>query len=119
MLDSRVTVGCNAKGRSSSKQLNFYLASAVPYIIGGDLYPHLIHLGSGDNASDDISRFVPLRTPSEEVPHWFHDLLRGDPISFDLIRRADGLCWPFSGWARLILLLTLASSNPRSADAQI
>ena len=26
LLDSRVAIGCNAKGRSSSKQLNFYLA---------------------------------------------------------------------------------------------
>ena len=28
LLDSRVVIGCNAKGRSSSKQLNFYLSSA-------------------------------------------------------------------------------------------
>ena len=64
LLDSRVIIGCNAKGRSSSKQLNFYLGSSLPYIVGGDLYPHLLHVGSGDNASDDISRFILLRTPS-------------------------------------------------------
>lgn len=39
LLDSRVIIGCNAKGRSSSKQLNFYLGTTLPYVIGGDLYP--------------------------------------------------------------------------------
>lgn len=112
MLDSRVTIGCNAKGRSSSKQLNFYLASAVPYIIGGDLYPFLIHLGTHDNASDDISRFLRLRGPSEELPRWFNELLKGNPRPFDLVRRADSLIWPLSGWARMLLLMTGGSCNP-------
>ena len=111
MLDSRVTIGCNAKGRSSSKQLNFYLGSAVPYLIGGDIYPFLIHLGTGDNASDDVSRFVRLREPSEDFPQWLIQLLNGDSRQFDAVRRADSLTWPFNGWARLILLMSLASGN--------
>eukprot|EP00438_Fugacium_kawagutii_P019732 Skav213561 [mRNA] locus=scaffold263:154967:157288:+ [translate_table: standard] len=64
LLDSRVVIGCNAKGRSSSRQLNFYLGSTLPYIIGGDLYPFLLHVGTDDNASDDISRFLSLRDPT-------------------------------------------------------
>lgn len=44
LLDSRVVIGCNAQGRSSSRQLNFYLSSSLPYVVGGDLYPFHIHV---------------------------------------------------------------------------
>lgn len=112
LLDSRVIIGCNAKGRSSSKQLNFYLGSTLPYIIGGDLYPYLLHVGTGDNASDDISRFISLRDPTEPLPPWLTALLSGDPSQFDQVRQADSLQWPYSGWARLIRLLILRHRNP-------
>eukprot|EP00438_Fugacium_kawagutii_P004250 Skav217520 [mRNA] locus=scaffold647:242806:246940:- [translate_table: standard] len=91
LLDSRVVIGANVKGRSSSTQLNFYLGSTLPYVIGGDLYPHLLHVGSGDNASDDISRFVKLRAPSSEQPPWLQALVAGDPLEFDQVREADSL----------------------------
>lgn len=111
LLDSRVVIGANSKGRSSSKQLNFYLGSTLPYIIGGDLYPHLLHIGTGDNASDDISRFIRLRAPSSDMPLWLRLLLTGDPEPFDQIRAADSLLWPFSGWSRLVRLAILAMRN--------
>ena len=111
LLDSRVVIGCNAKGRSSSKQLNFYLSSSLPYIVGGDLYPYLLHIGSSDNSSDDISRFVALRTPSEPLPPWLRALLRGDPRLFDQVVAADKLAKPWSSWARLIRLAILCLSN--------
>lgn len=117
LLDSRVIIGCNAKGRSSSKQLNFYLVSSLPYVIGGDLYPHLIHVSSGDNASDDTSRFIRLRTPSHSYPAWLLALLSGDAGAFDAVREADKLVWPHSGWSRLIRLATLASSKASSVHA--
>lgn len=111
LLDSRVVIGCNAKGRSSSKQLNFYLTSALPYIVGGDLYPYLLHIGSADNSSDDISRFVALRTPSEPLPPWLRALLQGDYGLFDQVVAADKLAKPWSSWARLIRLAILFSCN--------
>lgn len=117
LLDSRVIIGCNAKGRSSSKQLNFYLGSTLPYIIGGDLYPFLLHVGTGDNASDDISRFIALRDPTEPVPPWLLALLSGDPSQFDQVRQADSLQWPYSGWARLMRLMFLRHCNQEKCDA--
>lgn len=111
LLDSRVVIGCNAKGRSSSKQLNFYLSSALPYIVGGDLYPFLLHIGSSDNFSDDISRFVALRKPSEPLPPWLRLLLQGQHQLFDQVVAADKFVWPWNGWARLIRLAILASCN--------
>lgn len=112
LLDSRVVIGANAKGRSSSKQLNFYLGSTLPYIIGGDLYPYLMHIGSSDNASDDISRFVLLRKPSLQIPQWLRLLLSGDPAAFDQVRSADSQIWPYSGWSRLVRLSLLRMCNP-------
>lgn len=111
LLDSRVIIGCNAKGRSSSKQLNFYLGSSLPYIIGGDLYPHLLHIGTHDNASDDISRFVDLRRPACPFPPWLSALNSGSPELFDQVREADKLEWPFNGWARLVRLSIVALSK--------
>lgn len=100
-------MGCNPKGRSSSKQLNFYLVSSLLYIAGGDLGPHLLHVSSGDNASDDLSRFVTLRPPSHSCPAWMVDLASGDTCAFDAVREAEfAFC---SGWSRLIRLVTLSS----------
>ena len=111
LLDSRVIIGANVKGRSSSQQLNFYLGSTLPYIIGGDLYPHLLHVSSGDNASDDISRFVELRAPLHAQPPWLRALLAGNFEEFDQVREADSLVWPWSGWSRLIRLASLRQRN--------
>ena len=112
LLDSRVVIGANAKGRSSSRQLNFYLGSTLPYVIGGDIYPYLLHIGSAHNASDDISRFVRLRQPSTHVPRWLRMLLAGDPTTFEQVQVADQLVWPLSGWSRLLRLSVLRACNP-------
>ncbi len=117
LLDSRVIIGCNAKGRSSSRQLNFYLNSSLPYIVGGDLYPHLLHIGTHENASDDISRFVDLRRPVGSFPPWLVALQSGGPELFDQVREADKLEWPYNGWARLVRLSIAAVSKASSAYA--
>ena len=83
----------------------------MPYTLGGDIYPHLIHVGTHDNASDDVSRFVKLRQASEVQPPWLTELLKGDPRLFQLIRRADRFVWPLNGWARMFLLLSVHRGN--------
>lgn len=113
LLDSRVVIGSSAKGRSSSKQLNFYMSTSVPYIIGGDLYPYLLHVGSPDNPSDDISRFVDLRGPSLHTPKWLQSLLAGDYRAFDVVHAADKLKQPWNRWARFIGLLQLRHATIR------
>jgi len=80
-----MVIGSSAKGRSSSKQLTFNMSTTVPYIIGGDLYPYLLHIGTSDNPSDDVSRFVQLREPEYETPHWLQLLILGDHAAFDII----------------------------------
>ena len=112
LLDSRVVIGCSAKGRSSSTQLNYYLSTGLPYLIGGDLYPYQLHVGTHENPADDVSRFVDLRDPQIGLPRWLVCLLKGDAIKFDLVREADRLQWPWSGWARLLML---ASARQRQS----
>lgn len=105
LLDSRVIIGYNAKGRLSSKQLNFYLGTTLPYVIGGDLYPCYIYVGFTDNASDNILRFMKLRNQDTEPPSWLAYLLHGNPSLFDAVRETDKLVWPLSGWSRLLRVL--------------
>ena len=116
-LDSRVVIGSSAKGRSSSQQLNFYMSTALPYLVGGDLYPHYLHIGTKENPADDLSRFAPLRNPDRALPTWLFELQQGNFDRFELIQSADSLLWPFSGWARLGLLLVFRDRcNPQECN---
>ncbi|CAE7560174.1 SUF4 [Symbiodinium sp. CCMP2592] len=94
LLDSRVTIGCNAKGRSSSMKLNYYLSTSLPFILGGELFPALFHIGTGDNVSDDPSRLRELRTAPAEQPVWLRLFLAGRHKYFDLVRAADDRLTP-------------------------
>ena len=49
LCDSRVVVGCFAKGRSSSKNLNHRLRSCVPWLLASDL--HLVNLWVSTHAN--------------------------------------------------------------------
>lgn len=89
------------------------MSTSVPYIIGGDLYPYLLHVGSPDNPSDDISRFVDLRGPSLHTPNWLQSLLAGDYRAFDVVHAADKLKQPWNRWARFIGLLQLRHATIR------
>ena len=64
LLDSRVTIGCNVKGRSSSATMNHYMCSCLPYVSGGGLYPALFHCGTHDTVADDPSRLKASRKRS-------------------------------------------------------
>ena len=60
LLDSRVTLGASAKGRSSSRAICRVLQGSLGYIIGGCLYPGGLHIGSKLNRSDGPSRNRPV-----------------------------------------------------------
>eukprot|EP00439_Symbiodinium_sp_Y106_P065833 s1500_g10.t1 len=49
LLDSRVTLGAVAKGRSSSPALCRVLQGCLPYTLGGGVYPGNLHVYSGQN----------------------------------------------------------------------
>ena len=108
LLDSRVTIGCNAKGRSSSTTLNYYLSTSLPYILGGGLYPYLFHVGTHDNCADDPSRLVPLRSAPPSTPFWLRTFLTGNLSYFSAVRLSDDISGPVGRWARLSSVLLLA-----------
>lgn len=63
LCDSRVVVGCFAKGRSSSKNLNHRLRSCVPWLLASDL--HLVNLwvSAHANPADYPSRDKDIPPP--------------------------------------------------------
>ena len=50
LIDSRVALGANAKGRSSSYAISRVLKTSLPYLIGGGLYPGGLHCYSANDA---------------------------------------------------------------------
>ncbi len=70
VLDSRVTIGAAAKGRSSSFSLSRGPQGSVAYVIGGGLYPGCLHCGSSFNRADEPSRDRPVLEPKKQVPFW-------------------------------------------------
>ena len=104
LLDSRVTIGCNSKGRSSSQKLNFYLSTVLPHILGAGLYPSLFHVGTDDNVADDPSCLKQLRERLEVQPFWLKQLLSGSKRILDLVKITDDILGPAGLWARLTVL---------------
>ena len=67
ILDSRVTIGAAAKGRSSSAAISRVLRGTLGYVLGSGIY----------FATDGPSRDRPVPKPSLETPHWLSELLAG------------------------------------------
>ena len=105
LLDSRVTIGAAAKGRSSSYSISRVLKGSSAYVIGGGLYPGLLHVYSGDNPSDDPTRDRPVRRASRAKPQWLLDLESGNVAAFDAVVASGRLEKIPARWMRLLLLL--------------
>ena len=104
MTDSRVVLGASAKGRSSSGPLNGVLQAALPYVLGGDLYPGGIHLNSAENPADAPSRDRAVPAPSRGRPAWLDDLAAGRPSRFDAVVAEGTVPRLLGRWVRLLLL---------------
>lgn len=99
-LDSRVTMGAAAKGRSSSKALSRILRTSLPYIIGGCLYPGSLHCRSAWNRADGPSRDKEVPGPSRDVPKWLSDLQTGKVELFDQMVELSRWSRPVGNWIR-------------------
>lgn len=75
MLDSRVTLGAAAKGRSSSYSISKILKQSLPYVLGSNLYPGGLHVYSAKNGP---SRDCAIPAPTKDLPIWYTDLLAGN-----------------------------------------
>ena len=105
LLDSRVTIGAAAKGRSSSYAISRVLKGCLGYVLGSGLYTSLLHCYSGDNVADDPSRGAPVKGPSREQPRWLQRLLAGDAKEFDKVVLSSRIKKIPARWLRFLLLL--------------
>lgn len=104
-LDSRVTMGASAKGRSSSAALSRVLKTSLGYILGGCLYPGTLHCKSEWNRADGPSRDRDAPGPTWPIPPWLAELSRGNVALFD--REIELARWSrlVGRWIRLLLIL--------------
>jgi len=102
LLDSRVSIGAAAKGRSSSPALTRVLQGTLGYVIGGGLQLGGIHTYSKDNRGDEPSRQRAMRGPSCALPVWLLLADAGDFSLFDEILFADQFTRPLARWLRFI-----------------
>eukprot|EP00438_Fugacium_kawagutii_P017073 Skav213868 [mRNA] locus=scaffold2374:24688:27090:+ [translate_table: standard] len=105
VLDSRVTIGATAKGRSSSFAISRILQGCLAYTLGSGLYPGCLHCRSEDNRSDGPSREKPLAPPTREQPSWMLDLVDGDTKKFDKVVAASKFSKNPARWLRFLLML--------------
>ena len=105
LLDSRVTIGAAAKGRSSSPGITRVLQGSLAYIIGGNLYPGFLHCSSADNKSDGPSRDRDVEGPSKSFPAWLTELQRGNCGPFDAVVTSSRCPKIAARWLRFLLLL--------------
>ena len=83
LLDSRVTMGASAKGRSSSYALSRILRTTLGYVLGGCLYPATLRCKSEWNRADGPSRDRNTPGPLRAVPAWLAELQKGNTKLFD------------------------------------
>lgn len=105
VLDSRVTIGAAAKGRSSSSSISRVLQTTMPYALGAGLYPGLLHVGSKHNRADGPTRDRPIDPCTKEVPEWFRKLQEGDYHAFDCVVQSSNISKNPARWLRFLLLL--------------
>ncbi len=105
LLDSRVTKGAAAKGRSSSPGITRILQGSLAYIIGGNLFPGFLHCSSADNRSDAPSRGRDVEAPTKAYPMWLEALQTGDHGPFDAVVISSRCPKIAARWLRFLLLL--------------
>eukprot|EP00438_Fugacium_kawagutii_P021739 Skav206696 [mRNA] locus=scaffold99:17529:21803:+ [translate_table: standard] len=105
LLDSRVTIGSAAKGRSSSYSISRILQGSLAYVLGSGLYPGCLHCYSGDNRSDGPSRMKPIEGPRFQPPQWLKELLQGDAAKFDMVAESARVPRNPARWIRFLLML--------------
>ena len=105
ILDSRVTLGAAAKGRSSSFAISRVLQGTLGYVIGGGLYPGGLHCYSHQNRADEPSRNKSVRGPTKDVPLWLTELAAGRVQMFDAVVASSRFEKLAARWLRFLLLL--------------
>ena len=119
LLDSRVTIGAAAKGRSSSFAISRVLQGSLGYILGSGIYYSLLHCYSEDNVADDPSRDRAVAAPRKAIPLWLEELLKGRTQRFEAVVASARIARNPARWLRFLLLLAGdIERNPGPARAR-
>ena len=110
LLDSRVTIGSQAKGRSSSRKLRRGLRGDLPYVLGGNLYLGFHFAASRLNPADDPTRDVPLRAPVRPLPQWLSASAGGELGLAEEVMDTVACNRPLSQWRLLLCRLMMGRS---------
>ena len=78
-VDSLVTLGAMAKGRSSSAQVKGLLRAYLGYFLVGRKYMHNFNVNTRYNPADDPSQFAKLRD-AEPASEWLEPFLVPDIV---------------------------------------
>ena len=73
--DSRVNIGVESKGRSSSTSLNRVMLQTWAEVLGRDQYVKGLHMPTWSLRADDPSRGKPVSSPRLAWPPWLFDML--------------------------------------------
>ena len=115
LLDSRVSIGALAKGRSASTLLNDELRAAMPETVSRDLYFGYLFAPSRLNPGDAPSRLMPLpRIVGGGVPAWAQKISESDFTDFEKLLRLPCQSKSTAGWALLTWRLAKVSGVPLS-----
>ena len=104
-LDSRVTIGAAAKGRSSSYAISRVLQGCLGYVLGSGIYYSLLHCYSEDNVADPPSRDRAVEPPRKQLPLWLAELMQGRPKRFEQVTASARIPKNPARWLRFLLLL--------------
>lgn len=105
LLDSRVTLGAAAKGRSSSFAMSRILQGSLGFVNGGNLYPGGLHCYSAANQADDPSRDRAVRGPTKKPSGCLCSLQAGKPEAFDQGIQSSRIARNPARWLRFLVLL--------------
>ena len=111
LIDSRVTIGAGAKGRSSSAALNRIQQGSLGYALGGGLCIGGLCAPTGIHRADDPTRHRAIRSPRIDKPAWLSELESERFSRLDIVLFADRLCRPWNLWCHLLLLAGVGSGE--------
>ena len=107
LVDSRVTLGSTAKGRSSSDGLTMLLRQGAALQLAGGLYPRAGFAPTRLNVADDPTRDVPLRFRDHERPSWL-----SDPVALECVLATSPGKGCLVNWVRLVAGVLPAAAWP-------
>ena len=102
LVDSKVTIGAAAKGRSASRLLNRELRRFAATFVARDVYVGLLFVPTRLQPSDGASRLRAEVPRDGRLPRWAVHLMHGNTASFDWLAALPRQTRAASSWATLL-----------------